>query len=243
MKNGWLKIHRSMLEWEHFGEPSVVTVFLTLLLSAGKDGTTDISLKELSSITKLTTNTIRCALSKLVDSGEISRTLNIGQKTTTKINSWDKYQVYQKLTHSKIDSLSKIDTPPCQKLIHSVSKIDTPPHYNNNKNVEECNEKDAHAHTHEDFVAEAMNDLRIEQGCIALRITAEQYKRLVNEVINDWMFSDLPDNEWTLTHLLGAMRIKHNINQRNNGTTQPIIETGNGTNPLERAKIHVAHIG
>ena len=240
--NGWIKIHRSLLEWEHFGEPSVVTVYLALLLSADRDGVTDINLGGLINVTKLSSGTIKRAIAKLVKSGEITRE-KYGMKITTKITMWSEYQLGQKLSQSKKSLVQKLDQYRDKNCTNIGTKIDPIPHYNNNKNVEECNEKDAHARTHEDFVAEAMNDLRIEQGCMALRITAEQYKRLVNEVINDWMFSDLPDNEWTLTHLLGAMRIKHNINQRNNGTTQPIIETGNGTNPLERAKIHVAHIG
>jgi hypothetical protein len=79
---------------------------------------------------------------------------------------------------------------------------------------------DAHARTHEDFMADALNDLRVEQGCMAMRISPEEYRQLVNEVINDWTYRQLPDNEWTLTHLLAQMRIKHNINNRNNGNNQ-----------------------
>ena len=56
------------------------------------------------------------------------------------------------------------------------------------------------------------------------RITPEEYRQLVTEVTNDWIFRNIPDNEWTLTHLLAQMRIKHNINNRNNGQYQ---QTGN----------------
>ncbi|MBQ1485041.1 MAG: hypothetical protein IIZ44_01140, partial [Muribaculaceae bacterium] len=73
------------------------------------------------------------------------------------------------------------------------------------------------AHTHEDFMADALNDLRVEQGCMAMRITPDEYRQLVIEVTNDWIYRQLPDEEWTLTHLLAQMRIKHNINNRNNG--------------------------
>jgi hypothetical protein len=52
---------------------------------------------------------------------------------------------------------------------------------------------------------------------MAMGITPEQYRQLVAEVTNDWEFRDIPDNEWNLTHLLAQMRIKHNINNRNNG--------------------------
>ena len=77
---------------------------------------------------------------------------------------------------------------------------------------------DAHTHTREDFIADALNDLRVEQGCMAMRITPDEYRQLVTEVTNDWIFRNIPDEEWTLTHLLAQMRIKHNINNRNNGT-------------------------
>ena len=228
--NGWIKIHRTMLQWEHFNEPSVVTVFLALLLNADKDGKTNISLGGLSSTTGLTKNTIRAALAKLVDSGEITRSFIKGQRTTTTITNWKEYQGGQKLIHQDNESVSKNDTPVGQKLIHTVSKND--PHYKNNKNIQEnIVVADAHARTHEEFIADALNDLRVEQGCMAMRITAEEYRQLVTEVTNDWNFRNIPDNEWTLTHLLAQMRIKNNINNRNNGQHQP---TGDPIDKLNR---------
>jgi DNA-binding transcriptional regulator GbsR (MarR family) len=205
-----------MLEWEHFNEPSVVTVFLALLLNADKDGKTNISLGGLSSTTGLTKNTIRTALTKLVESGEITRNFVKGQRTTTIITNWKEYQVGQKLIHKDNEGVSKNDTQVGQKLIHTVSKND--PHYKNNKNIQEnIVVADAHARTHEEFIADALNALRVEQGCMAMRISPDEYRQLVNEVINDWEYRQLPENEWTLTHLLAQMRIKHNINNRNNG--------------------------
>ena len=212
--NGWIKIHRTMLEWEHFNEPSVVTVFLALLLTADKDGKTDISLGGLSSVTGMAKNTIRGALTKLVESGEITRHFLKGQRTTTTITNWKEYQGGQKLIHQDKDGISKIDTPVGQKLIHTISKNDT--HYKNDKNKQEV-VADTHARTHEEFMADALNDLRVEQGCMAMRVTPDEYRQLVTEVTNDWIFRNIPDNEWTLTHLLAQMRIKHNINNRNNG--------------------------
>jgi DNA-binding transcriptional regulator GbsR (MarR family) len=202
-----------MLQWEHFNEPSVVTVFLALLLVADK-GRTEIGLGGLASITGLSKNTIRGALAKLVNSGEIKRQTAKGQRTTTTITNWNEYQAGQKLIHHDKKSVSKIDTPVYQKLTQSVSKNDT---HNKNKNNKEVV---ADAHAHEDFIADALNDLRVEQGCMAMRISPEEYRQLVNEVINDWTYRQLPDNEWTLTHLLAQMRIKHNINNRNNGNNQ-----------------------
>ena len=210
--NGWIKIHRTMLQWEHFNEPSVVTVFLALLLVADK-GQTEIGLGGLAAITGLSKNTIRGALDKLVKSGEIKRKMARGQRTTTTITNWNEYQAGQKLIHQDKKSVSKIDTPVYQKLTQSVSKNDT---HNKNKNNKEV-VVDTHTHTHEAFIADALNDLRVEQGCMAMGVTPDEYRQLVTEVTNDWIFRNIPDNEWTLTHLLSQMRIKHNINKRNNG--------------------------
>ena len=214
--NGWIKIHRTMLEWEHFNEPSVVTVFLALLLVAD-NGQTDIGLGGLAAITGLSKNTIRHALAKLVNSGEIKRQTSTGQRTTTTITNWNEYQVGQKLIHPTKKSVSKIDTPVYQKLTQSVSKIDTHIKNKNNKEVVVAN---AHARTHEEFIADALNGLRVEQGCMAMGVTPDEYRQLFTEVTNDWIYRQLPDNEWTLTHLLAQMRIKHNINNRNNGNNQ-----------------------
>ncbi len=149
-----------MLQWEHFNEPSVVTVFLALLLNADRDGKTEISLSGLSIATGLTINTVRSALGKLAGSGEIERNTIDGKKTITTIANWSKYQVYQESSPPTKKGVAKIDTPPCQKLIHpdegiskidtppyqkligTLSKIDTPTHIYINKNVEEYNKKE-----------------------------------------------------------------------------------------------------
>jgi len=98
----------------------------------------------------------------------------------------------------------------------------TEEHKNNNIVV-----ADAHARTHEEFVANALTDMAVERGCMAMRITREEYRQLLTEVINDWEYRQLPDNDWTLTHLLAQMRIKHNINNRSNGNNRQSGQTLN----------------
>jgi len=214
--NGWIKIHRTMLQWEHFNEPSVVTVFLALLLNADKTGKTGITIGGIASVTKLHNNTVKRAIAKLVASGEITRQ-KYGSRITTTITNWSEYQSAQKLDRCEKSSVQKLDRYE-DKNCTDIGTKNVPIQYNknnkNNKNIV------ADAHAHEDFIADALNDLRVEQGCMAMRIIPDEYRKLVNEVINDWIFRNLPDNEWTLTHLLAQMRIKHNINNRNNGNNQ-----------------------
>lgn len=209
-----------MLQWEHFNEPSVVTVFLALLLSADRDGKTDINLGGLMAATKLGRHSIKRAIAKLVASGEIARQ-KYGSRITTTITNWSEYQMGQNSTQSK-KSLGQNSTQYRVENGANISPKSDPIQYNKNnkKDKENIVVADAHTHTHEEFIADALNGLRVEQGCMAMGVTPDEYRQLVTEVTNDWIFRNIPDNEWTLTHLLAQMRIKHNINNRNNGNNQ-----------------------
>jgi hypothetical protein len=217
-----------MLEWEHFGEPSVVTVFLALLLNADRDGKTEINLGGLMAVTHLGSCTIKRAIAKLVRSGEISRQ-KYGTRITTTITNWGEYQMVSKVSQRQDLLVSKVsqyrDKNDTNEGIKSI-----PIQYNKNNNKKEQESiVVADAHTREVFVANALTDLAVEKGCMAMRITPERYRQLVTEVITDWEFTQLPEREWTLTHLLAQMRIKNSINNRNNGQqNQQSSERGNG---------------
>lgn len=218
--NGWIKIHRSMLEWEHFQEPSVVTVFLVLLLSADRDGKTEINLGGLMSLTGMSHNTISTALSKLVKSGEITRTKH-GVKITTTIANWNEFQGCTPLTQNLVEPKNGIT----QNLEGHSPKIWVPIHpkngsiqYNKNNKNNKNNISTARARMRE----EVMTDMMVEAGCRSVGITPEQYTLIADEIFNDWEFQDLPDNEWTKSHFLAVMRIKANI--KRNGQNQ---QTGN----------------
>ena len=236
--NGWIKIHRTLLQWEHFKEPSVVTVFLALLLSADRDGKTDISLSGLTSATGLTKNTVRAALSKLVNSGEVSRMTQKGQKTITEIANWDKYQVYQKLTHQRREGISKNDTQSCQKMIHPISKNDTPTHTYIDKNVEECKQEKQKEYAHaqgfgdiwDEWFSENQNQT-IESLCMHERVTIQDIKDAAELAIIDMVMNGKTkivgkaDKQNSLYGLmLFKLRNKKNNGQQNKRGT----ETGNG---------------
>ena len=240
--NGWIKINRSILEWEHFTEPSVVTVFLTLLMTAERDGKTDIKLDELMKYTGMSHNTVNRCIAKLVKSGEITREKK-GQNIYTTITNWSKFQgqsLTQKLGECNDLSTQKLGEQE-DAIIPKNGTIINPKNstiiYNKNNKKDNKNiavVADARVRTHEEFKADALNDLRVEQGCMAMGITPEVYRQLVAEVTNDWEFRDIPDNEWTLTHLLAQMRIKHNINNRNNGQNQQSGNNGDARTKLDQ---------
>lgn len=102
MTEGWIKLHRKFLEWEWFNKSEIVHIFLYLLLSANnkngswrgikvKRGQVLTGRKAISDATKLSEQTIRTCLKKLLSTSEISI------KSTSKysIITICKYESYQ----------------------------------------------------------------------------------------------------------------------------------------------------
>ena len=239
--NGWIKIHRKMRQWQHYKNIYVRIVFEDLLLSATAKPYTFDGIKvnagdAVTSVATIQHNTgiskpiVIKALKALKESGEISHRL-IGRISIYHVNKFCFYQLESGKRDLPQEAESgKQDLPVLVNEVNRSGKRDLP-HNKNIKNNNKNSVADAHARTHEEFIADALNDLRVEQGCMAMRITAEEYRQLVTEVINDWEFRNIPDSEWTLTHLLAQMRIKNNINNRNNGQHQP---TGDPIDKLNR---------
>lgn len=199
-----------------------------------------LTIKEACGILGINSKTWRWCVAELTRRGMITVELVPGHANVYDVvrdtEKWD-------TTHTKNWEYQNL-TPLPKNGMTPIPKNGRGTHSYNKEQLKNNSDNDAHARTHEDFINDALCDLRVEQGCMALRIDADEYRRLVSEVINDWQFQDLPDNEWTMTHLLRVMRIKHNINNRsNNGTNQQHAETCNGENPLARARVHIAEIG
>ena len=236
--NGWIKIHRKMRQWQHYKNIYVRIVFEDLLLSATAKPYTFDGIKvsagdAVTSVATIQRNTgiskpiVIKALKALKESGEISHRL-IGRISIYHVNKFCFYQLESGKRDLPNEATSgKQDLPVLVNEVNQSGKRDLP-HNKNNKNNNK-NNCVVDTRTREDFIADALNDLRVEQGCMAMRITPDEYRQLVTEVTNDWIFRNIPDNEWTLTHLLAQMRIKHNINNRDNGQQNKRgTETGNG---------------
>lgn len=134
MMDGYIKIFRQIKDWEHFQEPSVLLLFIDLLVSAnfkrgyfhgiavGK-GSLITSYRKLSEETGLSVNTIKVCISKLVKTGEITLKTTKGQFTHIVINQFNKYQ-----------GVSTIDTPTDTLIDTPVdTPVDTPTDYNRRK--------------------------------------------------------------------------------------------------------------
>ena len=100
--SGWIKIHRSILNWEWWDDHNTTRLFLFCLLEANHEdkkwhgenierGTFITSLSHLSQNTGLSTQQIRTSLERLISTSEITK------KTTNKLTKITicKYDIYQ----------------------------------------------------------------------------------------------------------------------------------------------------
>lgn len=102
MQQGWIKLHRRLLNWEWYGDTNMVRLFIHLLLTANPEpkrwqGTTIgkgqrfASMEQLRQETGLSTRELRTCIAKLVKSGEIT-TEPTSRGTTITIRNYDTYQ-------------------------------------------------------------------------------------------------------------------------------------------------------
>jgi len=102
MRNGWIKLHRSLLDWEWYDDINVMRVFLHCLLMANhKDrkyrgavverGSFLTGRDALASQTGLTVQQIRTSLNKLKSTNELT-IKSSKQGTVIQVVSYDKYQ-------------------------------------------------------------------------------------------------------------------------------------------------------
>lgn len=121
MKNGWIKIHYNLLNWEWYDDINTKTLFLHLLLMANwkdkkwhgiliKRGSFITSLGKLANQTGLSVQNVRTSLNKLKSTHEItSKTTN--KYTYITINNFNDYQeTTNKLTNNQQTTNKQLTT-------------------------------------------------------------------------------------------------------------------------------------
>lgn len=105
MCNGWIKLHRKILDWEWFTSPSTLQLFIYLLLRANKEdkkwrgilikrGQLVTSAATISEETKLSTQQVRTSLNRLKSTNEItSKTTN--RFTLVTVCKYESYQLFE----------------------------------------------------------------------------------------------------------------------------------------------------
>ena len=101
--SGYIKIHRKLIDWGWYSDPTTKVVFLHLLLTANykesefkgqkiAPGQTVVGVKALAEKLGLTVQNVRTALSHLEASGEITRK-STNRFSVVTIANWGKYQL------------------------------------------------------------------------------------------------------------------------------------------------------
>jgi biotin operon repressor len=110
--NGWIKIHRKLLEWEWYTDSPTKDLFIHLLLVANHKptkfrgipigiGETIRSLETLSNETKLSIQQVRTAISHMESTGELTQKQH-GKYRVITIESYNEYQVINRETNKEL---------------------------------------------------------------------------------------------------------------------------------------------
>ena len=176
--SGFIKLYRSLKDWQHYGEPTIMAVFTELLLSVNYEdgwwqglecerGATFISIRTMADDLKMSVNTIQRALKVLTKTGEIQRIKIFKNNTKTIINNFSKFQ----------GCVSNFDT-----LTDTLT--DTKQEYKERK---EDKERDIKTRTHEEILQEWLNNrITLERFCMTEHLTIDQFTQLAQAVINEW---------------------------------------------------------
>lgn len=116
---GWIKLHRKMLEWEGFKKSEMVHIFIYLLLSANKkdgnwngiqvkNGEFITGLLSINKATGVSIQTIRTCLKRLENQHIINKQSN-KQYTLITICNYESYQEDEKKSTKKTTIKSTVD--------------------------------------------------------------------------------------------------------------------------------------
>ena len=206
--NGWIKISRDIADWQHYQEPSVVMVFLDLLLHANyedswfrgirvKRGENVNSIRTMAQRLGMSTNTVQSALRKLVESGEIIRTpFKYGIKTTIR-----NYNTFQSIQDLKEDVSAGVSNG----VSNGVSKNDT---LKENKNKED-NTPTPRARLERETI---LNSGWLDQMSMSLH--SPDVMQIATDIMNEWELQGIPADQWNRERLFRYIRNEINFRKR-----------------------------
>lgn len=164
---GWIKLHRSLLEWEWYTDLNTRVLFLHLLITANyedkkwrgiliKKGSRITGRKQLSDESGLTEQQVRTAIKKLELTKELTIKKDARGSMFTLVN-WDKYQdTNQQINHENNQAATK-DQPSSNQAATTTKE------YNNIRNKEN-NNIDAEIKTRKDNFLELVKSYAIQIG-------------------------------------------------------------------------------
>lgn len=164
MDRGWIKIYRSLLDWEWFDDAETVRLFIYILLSANYEdkkwrdmmverGQTIIGIEALAKRLKTTRQKIRTRLEKLEKYGTI-RTAATNRFTIITICNYDSYQ----------DGCEPLQPSDNQQITNSLSEFQPTNNQQNNRNLTTTKEdKNIRSKEDKEEVAKATSEKAAEK--------------------------------------------------------------------------------
>lgn len=230
-QNGWVKVFYQLLEWEWYGDPNMVALFIHLLLRANFKptrkrgvefgrGVVLTSREQLAEETGISEQTVRTCLKRLKSTNEITiETTKQGSKIT--ICNYDKYQgtseVCDQDSNQPINQQLTNDQPTTNQQLTTCKEY---------KTVRKKEYYVVELLTREEFFKDFFreeNTMTLEAICTNSYTTLEDLKRLANAVLDDWQATDEPthrDLNEAKRHLLNQIRIKLSIERREKATAE-----------------------
>lgn len=144
MNEGWIKIHRSLLNWEWHDDPLTVALWIHCLLKANYEdkkwhgkvihrGEFITSYAHLAEETGLSIRQVRTRLEKLETTQNVTRLKTDGKHTFIRVNDYDKYQ-----------SDTKSDKQMSNRCQSNDNQMTTTKEYKEYKEEKKCVEESTH---------------------------------------------------------------------------------------------------
>lgn len=208
--NGYIRTYRSLLDWEWYGHPDMVALWVHLLLTANyndgcyrgielKRGQVLTGRRELARKTGLTERQVRTCLQRLISSHEVT------------IKATHKYSI---ITICKYDSY-QAQRPTSDPLSDPLSYQQTPTVEEDNNKKNNSTVLGARARLEDDTIN---NSLWLDKTSVELRST--NIMQIAIDVMNEWELTLLPESEWTALHLYNHIRKKLDISKREGKPTK-----------------------
>lgn len=202
--DGWIKAHRSLLDWEWHTDPNMVSLWMHLIVLANfedkrwkgmviKRGQLVTSISRLSETTGISQQSLRTCLAKLEQTQEINK------QTTNKftIITILKYDSYQQCDCCENETTNKQLTNNQQTTNKQLTTTKERKNNINNNINSACARERLESST-------VQNSLWLNQTAMNLRTT--EVAQLASEVMDGWEISQIPEEEWTAYHLISGMR-------------------------------------
>ena len=177
--NGFVKIHRKLLQWGWYQDNVVKGVFLHLLLTAAfkdsqwmgrtiKRGQVVVGVQKMADELGFTRQQVRTAINKLKSTNEIT-TETTNKYTIVTVVNWEEYQLFDEIPTNKITNILTNEQPTNNQQI--TNKQPHRKNVKNVKNVKKCVGDNPTTHTQSQKISFAE----------FVSLTYEEHKKLVDK--------------------------------------------------------------